>query len=200
MNAKQKREEKKICHEQNKHQKKIKMKYSYFVCLIICIIVLVILLKLFFENVITIRNESEYHNIVEHQTTLVADILKENPNILPTIKKLRYFPDKSGYFIVLDFSGKILIHGEYDGDLNGSLPFELPVKSIIEIAKNGGGYLKFNYMGFLCKLFVYAAPNSSFIICSGIYTDAEHINDRIQMWKRQNKILPKKCRHNVIPK
>ena len=168
---------------------------SKFIYLGVVIVVLLILLRLYISNVMTIRNESEYKDIVEYQTMLLSDILTDNPSILPSIGKLRYFPDKSGFFIVLDYLGKILVHGDFSGDLNGTLPFDLPVTSITDIAKQGGGYVRFNYKGNIFQLFVYSTPSSSpYIVCSGMNTDVHHIDFRQKMWKRQDRFLMKKSR------
>ena len=170
------------------------MLYQRYFYLAIIILIFLILMRVYIINIITTRNESEYKDIVEYQTMLVANILTQNPSILSSIGKLRYFPDKSGFFIILDYSGKILVNGDYDGDLAGPLPFDLPTANIVDTAKQGGGYIIFNYKGNIFQLFIYSIPSSPYIVCSGIFTDVYHIDHRQNTWKRKDRILPKKGR------
>jgi hypothetical protein len=147
------------------------------------------------------RNEAEYRDIIEYQTLLTAALLFKNPSILPTLDKIRYFPDQSGFFIVLNFDGKVLSHGDFENndtnnDTNNNnsddiLPFQLPVANIIETAKNGGGYVKFNYRGDVYDSFVYNHSGSPYIVCSGLFSDPQHIESRTSRWKRANKCLLK---------
>lgn len=155
-------------------------------------VLFLLLMWIYITNIINIRNESEYKDIVEYQTMLVANLLTKHPNILPSIGKLRYFPDNSGFFIVLDIEGKILVHGNYDGDVSNidQLPFHIPTKEIVEVAKGGGGYIRYNYQGYIYQTFVYLVPNSSYIVCSGLYVDTQHIQARKQ-WKRFDKLMLK---------
>ena len=146
----------------------------------------------YLKNAIVTRNEAEYRDIMEYQTMLVAALVEQSPAIIPSISKIRYFPDKSGFFTVLNFQGKLLCHGDYDGNLDEkSLPFNFPVNEIVELAKNGGGYIRYNYKGFIYESFVYVYPDSSYIICSGIYNDLQHIQNRMSTWKRVDKTLLK---------
>ena len=167
---------------------------SQYFYLGIIVIIFFILVRSYVLNIITTRNESEYKDILEYQTMLMANLLAQNPVILPTIGKIRFFPDQSGFFIVFDYSGKMLIHGDYHGDLNGPLPFEIPASQIVELAQQGGGYLKFNYKGSIFQLFVYSIPSSTYIVCAGIFTDPYHVDHRHCTWKRKDRILAKKNR------
>jgi hypothetical protein len=152
---------------------------------------IVVLIYNYFRYVTILRNEAEYRDLVEYQTMLTSALLFKNPSILPTLSHVRYFPDQSGFFVVLNFDGNILSHGDYDGNMNEILPFNVPVTSIIEIAKNGGGYVKYNYKGYIYDSFVYNYPGSPFIVCSGLYNDPQHIQSRTHLWKRQDKSLLK---------
>ena len=168
------------------------MLYQKYFYLTIIILIFLILMKIYITNIITTRNESEYKDIVEYQTMLTANILSQTPSILSSIKNLRYFPDKSGFFIILNYAGKILVNGDYDGDLNGPLPFDLPTTNIVDTAKQGGGYIKFNYKGNIFQLFVYSIPSSPYIVCSGMFTDVYHIDHRQNTWRRKDRILTKR--------
>ena len=182
---------------------------TYDVGVMILLFVLFLLLMFVYcKNFISTRNESEYKDIVELQTMLVADLLNADNGILNSIGKLRYFPDKSGFFFVLDFSGKLLVHGDYDGDISveSNLPFSIPTKEIVEIAKQGGGHLVFNYKGHVYQSFIYSSSSASsslssssspspYIVCSGLYTDADHIQARSH-WRRLDKTMLKRTMYN----
>ncbi len=163
------------------------------------ILLLFIIIYNYLRSIIDARNESEYRDIIEYQTTLLGHILAENPNVLPTISKLRFFPDKSGFFIVLNYEGKILSHGDYKGEIKDSttVPFQLPTREMVEIAKNGGGYIRYNYKGYIYQSFVYSLPTSPYIVCSGLFTDIHHIEKRRNQWKRVDKVLFKQPRCGV---
>jgi len=162
--------------------------------ILLCFIFVLFLLLMwnYITNMIHTRNESEYKDITEYQTMLVANLLTKHPVILPSIGKLRYFPDNSGFFMVLNLEGKILVHGNYDGDVSNAekLPFNVPTKEIVEVAKEGGGYIRYNYKGYIYQTFVYLAPNSPYIVCSGLYVDTQHIQAR-KRWKRFDKLMLK---------
>jgi hypothetical protein len=127
---------------------------------------------------------------------LVANLITQHPDLIPTVGKVRYFPDRSGFFIVLGFDGKVLVHGDYEGSIETTppkqLPFELPINEIITIAKQGGGYLKMNYKGYIYQMFIYSVLNSPYIVCSGLYIDTYHIKQRRTQWKRMEKTIMKK--------
>ena len=152
--------------------------------------VMLSLLVVYMRHMFTVRNESEYRDIVEYQTMLVAAMLAAQPNLLPTVGKLRYFPDQSGFFIVLDYTGKILVHGDYDGKLDSEqhLPFIIPVNDMVETAKNGGGYIRYNYKGHIYQSFVYGYPNSPYIVTSGLFSDLHHVTKRKE-WKRVDRTV-----------
>ena len=176
----------------------IKMQVSFnFILLGVYFVLIVFLLYHYFKYLTILRNESEYRDLVEYQTLLTAALLFKNPSILSTLDQIRYFPDQSGFFIVLNFDGKVLSHGDYAGDVkldndDGVIPFHLPVASIIETAKNGGGYVKYNYKGHIYDSFVYNYVGSPYIVCSGLYSDPQHIESRVHQWKRVDKSLLKR--------
>ena len=172
----------------------IKMQISFnFILLCVYFVLIVFLLYQYFKYLTILRNEAEYRDLVEYQTLLTAALLFKNPSILSTLDQIRYFPDQSGFFIVLNFDGKVLSHGDYDGDVqvDDILPFHLPVANILETAKNGGGYVKYNYKGYIYDSFVYNHVGSPYIVCSGLYNDPQHIESRVNQWKRVNKSLLK---------
>jgi hypothetical protein len=154
------------------------------------VVIIIILLFVYIRHILTLRNESEYRDIVEYQTMLVAAMLAHNPSLLSMIGKIRYFPDQSGFFVVLNYSGQILVHGDYDGDLKSEndLPFVIPVGDMVELAKNGGGYVRYNYQGHVYQSFVFAYPNSPYIVCSGLFSDIYH-TDKRQRWKRNDRTV-----------
>jgi hypothetical protein len=143
------------------------------------------------KNVIVTRNEAEYRDIVEYQTMLVAALVHKNPKLIPEFQTVRYFPDQSGFFIILDFDGTLLVHGDYSGDLTQPLPFNWPVTVILDTAKNGGGYIRYNYKGYVYESFIYIYPGSSYIVCSGLFNDHHHIQQRLTQWKRTDRTLLK---------
>lgn len=148
-----------------------------------------ILIWSYLRNAIAMRNEAEYRDIVEYQAMLAAAIISQNPEIIPSFNKVRYFPDQSGFFIVLDFNGNVLVHGDYNGDLKEPLPFNLPLSAIIDAARNGGGYVRYNYKGHVYESFIYVYPGSSYIVCSGLFIDLEYIQKRLETWKRVDRTL-----------
>lgn len=150
-----------------------------------------VLLRLYWKNLIVVRNEAEYRDIVEYQTMLVSALLQKHPELLPSLSRLRFFPDQSGFFIVLNYQGQLLSHGDYEGDLTPPLPFDWPVAEIVALAKAGGGYVKYNYKGFIYESFVHGLASSPFIVCSGLYTDLQHIRTRLDTWQRVDRTLIK---------
>ena len=163
-----------------------------FVLFCVYFLIVVLLLYLYLKYIIVLRNEAEYRDIVEYQTLLTAALLHNTPEILSTLDKIRYFPDQSGFFIVLNFEGEVVSHGDVDSSSDASpTTFQLPVATIIETAKNGGGYVKYNYKGFIYDSFVYNHVGSPYIVCSGIYNDSQHIESRVDRWKRIDKCLLK---------
>ena len=66
----------------------------------------------------------------------------------------------------------------------------------IEIAKNGGGYVKYNYKGYIYESFVYNFEGSPYIVCSGLFNDPKHIQNRAEMWKRTDRTLLKNANQN----
>jgi len=168
------------------------MGMSFTIGLLCAYFILVVALLFHYHRYMHIlRNEAEYRDIVEYQTMLTSALLFQNPSILSTLNQIRYFPDRSGFFVVLDFDGNVLSHGDYNGKVDESLPFNLPITSLIDAAKNGGGYVKYNYKGYIYDSFVYNYPGSSFIVCSGLYNDPEHIQSRVDNWKRVDKSILK---------
>jgi len=168
------------------------------ILIILLVVLFIFLVRTYILHMIDIRNESEYKDIVEYETMLVSSLISANPEFIPTIGQIRYFPDKSGFFVVLNMSGKLLVHGDYEGDLStpSSLPFALNIPEIVDIARNGGGYLKHNYKGYMFHSFIYASPGSSYIVMSGMYMDTDHIARRHE-WKRVNKLIGKKHRGDM---
>lgn len=164
-----------------------------WILLIIIIILFLLLCKVYIANLIELRNESEYRDIVEYEVMLAAQLLSVDPKLLNTLGKIRFFPDNSGFFIVIDFNGSLLVHGDYNGNLSDTskLPFELPVKDIIDTAKQGGGYIRYNYRGNLYQSFIYPVPDSNMILSSGLIIDSAFIKKR-QQWKRYDKTMMKR--------
>lgn len=154
-------------------------------------LLLVLLLWTYGKTLIISRNEAEYRDIVEYQTMLASALLQQVPEAVPALARIRYFPDRSGFFLVLDFQGQVLCHGDYDGKLQGDLPFHIPVAEMVTLARSGGGYVKYNYKGFIYESFVYASPDSPFIVCSGLFNDLQHIQDRYANWQRVDKTILK---------
>jgi hypothetical protein len=145
----------------------------------------------YLKNAIAMRNEAEYRDIVEYQSMLAAALISQNPEIIPSFNKIRYFPDQSGFFVVLDFNGNVLVHGDYSGNLKETLPFNLPINSIMDTARNGGGYVRYNYKGHVYESFIYVYPGSPYIVCSGLFIDLEYIQRRLDTWKRVDRTLLK---------
>jgi len=143
------------------------------------------------KNALATRNEAEYRDIVEYQTLLVAALISQQPALIPQLKTLRYFPDQSGFFVVLDLTGQLLCHGDYDGPLDQTLPFHLPVAALVDTARNGGGYVRYNYKGYVYESFAYVYPNSSYVVCSGLFIDVRHIQQRLATWVRVDRTLLK---------
>jgi hypothetical protein len=156
-------------------------------------VIVVVLLVAYTQHLCAMRNESEYRDIMEYQTMLVAALLKEQPSLLKTISQIRYFPDQSGFFIVLDYDNKLLAHGDYHGDLTQKVPFDLPAKDLVDLAKQGGGYMRLNYRGHLYDFFVYAYANSPFVVVSGLSVDSHHVANRCN-WKRVQRTLMRKAK------
>lgn len=159
------------------------------ICLlgIVCFLSFVLLVG-YFKNTISMRNEAEYRDIVEYQTMLVAAMIKQNPSIVSSVGNLRYFPDNSGFFIVLDLNGKVVTHGDEEDESS----FNLPASDILTIAKEGGGYIRYNYKGNVHDLFIYFYPGSKYIVCSGLFIDNQNINRRLSQWKRYDRTILKK--------
>ena len=159
--------------------------------------VLILLIWNYLVMFIDTRNESEYRDLMEQQTVLVSKIIQQQSSIIPTIGKLRYFPDKSGFFVVLNYEGKILVHGDYQGNVQDltNIPFEFPITDITEMARHGGGYIRYNYKGYIYQSFVCSLSNSPYIVCSGLFIDVYHTEKRKKEWKRRDKILFKRPKH-----
>jgi hypothetical protein len=149
-----------------------------------------VLLTSYFKNAIAIRNESEYRDIVEHQVMLMSALIKQNPELIKRIENIRYFRDHSGFFIVLDTTGKIVAHGDRESTEESTL--NLPINDILNIAKEGNGYIKYNHRGHIHELFVYICPGSKYIVCSGLFIDNHHVNRRLLNWKRVDRTILKK--------
>jgi hypothetical protein len=165
----------------------------------VLILLSVTLIWVYCKNAIATRNEAEYRDIVEYQTMLAAALISQHPSLIPDFQKVRYFPDQSGFFVVLDFTGKVLCHGDYDGDIDQPLPFNLPINSILETARNGGGYVRYNYKGHIYESFVYVYPGSSYIVCSGLFIDIHHIQKRLDTWTRVDRTLLKSNSGGGVP-
>ena len=150
-----------------------------------------VLVWIYCKNAITVRNESEYRDIVEYHTMLAAALISQHPSWIPDFQKVRYFPDQSGFFVVLDFTGKVLCHGDYDGSLEETLPFNFPINSLLDTARNGGGYVRYNYKGYIYESFIYVYPGSAYVVCSGLFIDLHHIQQRLDTWKRVDRTLLK---------
>jgi hypothetical protein len=167
-----------------------KMSCVLTIAIFVLVIILVTLLLVYIRHLYCIRNESEYRDIMEYQTMLVAALLHNQPSLLPLIGSIRFFPDQSGFFIVLNYQGKLLAHGDANipSQPDEELPFFFPSDDIVDIAKSGGGYLRYNYKGHVYQSFIHAHPHSPYIVCSGIFSDTNHINKR-NNWKRSDKTL-----------
>lgn len=163
----------------------------------VLILLSVTLIWVYCKNTISMRNEAEYRDIVEYQTMLAASLISQEPDWIPKFRKIRYFPDQSGFFIVLDFTGKILCHGDYDGDVTQTLPFNFPTSAILDVARNGGGYVRYNYKGFIYESFVYVYPGSSYVVCSGLFMDLHHIQQRLSTWKRVDRTFLKSNSNSI---
>lgn len=165
-----------------------------FALLFVFSLLLMFLLFHYFKHMSMLRNEAEYRDVVEYQTMLIAALLVKNPGILATLNQIRYFPDQSGFFVVYDVQGKLLTHGDFNCDIsaiNDNLSLNMPTSQILEVAKNGGGYVQYNYKGYVYDTFVYNYTGSPYIVCSGLYNDPQHIQYRMDKWKRSNKSLLK---------
>lgn len=172
----------KKCHSKNKME-------TVQICLlgIVCLLSFVLLVS-YFKNTIAMRNEAEYRDIVEYQTMLLAAMIKQNAELVKSAGNLRYFPDSSGFFMVLDLDGKVVAHGD-DEDENS---FNLPISEILTVAKEGGGYVRYNYKGNVHDLFIYLYPGSKYIVCSGLFVDNQNITRRLSKWKRYDRTILKK--------
>lgn len=158
-------------------------------------VLIIILISLYIHSIVNVRNESEYRDVVEYQTTLVGNLLLLQPTLLPSLGRIRYFPDQSGFFVVIDYEGKILANG----DPASASAQSFPVQDIIQLAKNGGGYLRHNYRGELYQTFVYANPQSPYIVCSGLFVDSSQMNRRTK-WRRTTKMMCKTASSNIQQK
>ena len=132
-----------------------------------------------------LRNEAEYRDIIEYQTMLVAALLEQHPDLLETLQTIRYFPDQSGFFTVLNFEGIIVSQIAQNSNLN------LPIEVIIETARKGGGYVKYNSQGNIYDSFVYTYPGGKYVVCSGLFNNPHNIHTREQTWKQTDKSLLK---------
>jgi hypothetical protein len=144
-----------------------------------------ILLYYYCRYLRVLRNEAEYRDIIEYQTMLIAALLDQHPDLLNTLHTIRYFPDQSGYFTILNFDGKIV--SQIPECSNSSLPVDI----IIETARRGGGYVKYNNQGNIYDCFAYSYPGSKYIVCSGIFNNPHNIQTREHKWKQIDKSLLK---------
>ena len=168
---------------------------------VVAVGVLLLLACWFYARLLSdIRDESECKDIVEAQTHLASQMLAQQPKreTIQAIKNLRYMPDKSGYFYVLDYTGHMYCHGEsgIEGKYDMTsptcpLPFSKPVKDIVAVARKGGGFLKYNWKGGQKSTYVCPVAGSNLIICSGLMTDTESVKRR-KRWKKVGDKFTKK--------
>lgn len=156
------------------------------ILIIVSITLTAILIHLYFSNVVELRNESEFKDIVEYQVRLAVQLLSENPQIISSLSKVRFFPDRSGSLIVLDYNGKLLTDGS---DLG--LTDHETVKKIVQVAKHGGGYVRYFHGGGIFNAFILPVPNQNQIVMSGLFIDKDHILNRKQ-WRRCDQPMIKK--------
>ena len=146
---------------------------------------LVLLSWIYVKDLIRIRNENEYKNVVEVHAEFLAKLLVADPNLIHCLEEnselLRFLPDGSGFLVVLDDTGKTLFHGNPDG-------CTLPSAEVLETAKLGGGYLRHAHHGRLFQCYVCVIPGSPFVVCSGLFMDTETVKERCD-WKQKHQTL-----------
>lgn len=131
------------------------------------------------------RNECECKDIMECQAEQLAGILKHHnsESLFKTISSLRFLPDKSGYFVIMDYEGTIYAHGglEWSGK-EKTLPICFPTSDIVNVAKNGGGYVKYEHEGRQNTMYIVGVPEQRIIVCSNLPTDSQSVRKR-QRWR-----------------
>lgn len=162
---------------------------SFLVVQTICVGLIVLMsivgVMVYMHRVYIERNESEYQHIVEYQTMLLSALISQESStqsLLTTIPKIRFFPDQSGSFVILNTGGKILTQTQST--------YYYPVQRIVELAQSGGGWIRFSVDGSPFDCFVHHLANTDLIVCSGLYADASDIESRSN-WKRAKRYLLK---------
>lgn len=146
------------------------------------------------------RDESEYKDLLESQVRLVAQIMSDKQNQTPafikTVSQLKFFPDQSGSFFIIDFQGNLYCNGddEFCGVVDLTKPndlhYQYPYQDIIQAARDGGGYIKFNWKGMQFLAFIQNIPSSNLIIGSGLFTDSSSCKRR-KKWNIKQRIKPR---------
>lgn len=145
-----------------------------------------------------LRDESECRDIMESEVILLSKILSKNSSLdmIKIISKLHYFPDDSGSFFVMDYQGKLWCHSEHDHvgptDLTQShnLSFHLPHEDIIRVARQGGGYVRYEWHGRQKLTFVHPVANTPYIVGSGLCVDSDS-QLRRRVWNVKQKLKPR---------
>lgn len=147
-----------------------------------------------------IRDESEYKDIMETEVSLLAQVLaqaSDQKQMIDIVTNLKYFPDGSGRFFILDYEGNLYCHGEsgFCGRINlrdqsNSLPFNVPHEDIVSIARDGGGYIKYDYYGVQHLAFIQPVPNTKLIVGSSLGVDHNSKMTR-KLWKLDQKLKSK---------
>lgn len=97
------------------------------------------------------------------------------------IHPIRFFPDDSGYFFVLDMNGLCVAHaGQPELEGSDMLDYRdvkgfLVVRAMLEKARTGGGFVEYSWEkpgsdGFFQKLgYVEPIPGTDYVIGTGVY-------------------------------
>lgn len=188
--------------------REIKPETNYNVLIFFIIVIIMIFAAWYwFDTLFGIRNESECKNIMEWQTDQIANIISNSNyvnDLFETIRRLRFLPDNSGFYFILDYSGNLYCYGKdnWYGKLNvnkTNLPVSIPFQEIIEKAKKGGGYVKYGWKGRQKSCYISPCKGKSFITCGTIFTDKKSIQQR-RKWALHQKGFIKRGRNYILSK
>jgi len=161
-----------------------------------------VLLSLWFwvDHTLELRNECECKDLMECQTNQLATILSNNSSdqLYKTISTMRFFPDDSGSYFVMDYNGTIYADSELGicekKDVK-EVPVHRPFTKIVDLAKKGGGYVKYEWKGRQKTAYVKPVPEQNLLLCSSMYTDWHSIKKR-RKWNLVQKQYTKQGKSN----
>jgi hypothetical protein len=141
---------------------------NYEIVFIVCAVFLILI---FFYYMNQLRREVEWRDIQEHQTYLLAQVLKSQPHLINEVPQWQQ-PNILAQFTIFDGQdGKFLV-----GDRQ--LDYSIDKTQMIKVAKEGAGYIKCTHHNRLHSVFLLptvSGPNTIIIAVPFDYNSLHHI-------------------------